>query len=201
MQILQMGVKLQTPACGSPAFYPKWLIRVMLTCCPLPCRVHVLKLSLMRDTLQSDMQIQTWLSSTLAGRFPDMTHFFKVGVLYLRLGWPDLVSDSKPQGKWALRLNVLPLLAEHLRVDHISWGWSWFPFHPSGNFYSRLSLNLPVQGITYSCGCLVLHIQHSSLSLPAAAMDICQHAHSSLSVMGWTMLTSYPSGPQKQPCL
>lgn len=198
-----MGVKLQTPAGGSLALYPKWLIRVMLKRCPLTCLVHVLKLSLMRDTLQSDKQIQTWLSSTLAGRFSDVSFLEVRGLCLWLLIWPCIWQQIPKQ----MSLNMLYLLAEDLRAGHISWDWSWFSSHPSGNFYPGQSWNLPLQVITYSCWCLALHIQGWPLSSPAATVDTCQHAYSFPSVTGWTMLPKKtcwcpnPRDLRRQPCL
>lgn len=111
--------------------------------------------------------------------------FLEMVGLCLWLCWPYLLSESKPQCEWALRLNRLLLLVEDLTEGHLSWDWLWFSSCPSGNFHSRKSLNGPFQVVTYSCCCLVLNVQCLPRSSPAGTVDTFQRAYSFPSVTGW----------------
>ena len=96
---------LQIPALRSPAFRPKWLIAAVLPCWVLTCLVHVLKLYLKLGAFQSELQIQTWLSATLAIRVSEMIQFPRNGrspSLNL-LTWPFFQTEnlSMNEMKWS----------------------------------------------------------------------------------------------------
>ena len=96
---------LRIPALRSPALRPRWLIAAVLPCWVLTCLVHVLKLCLKLGAFQSELQIQTWLSATLAIWVPEMIWFLRSGrSLSLNLlTWPFFQTEnpSMNEVKWS----------------------------------------------------------------------------------------------------